>query len=141
MARARKTAPAQEGQEVTQPQADVPPTDAPGSAEAPQEHKSKWLARFPSWIDPEAGVRLIEDRQNRRMTVKFDEKPEEKVRKVMKEELRWRFDDENQLWYKKMNPATPRQDREEAEQLAFTVANMIREEKGLPQKQSFSLGM
>jgi hypothetical protein len=141
MARARKAESAQEPGDAAQPEANSPPAGAPGSDEGVEEHKSKWLARFPAWLDADAGVHLIEDRQNRRMTIKFDEKPAAPVREVMKVEYGYRFDGENQLWYKKMNPATPRQDREEAEQLAFTVANMIREERGLEQKQSFSIGM
>ena len=51
--------------------------EAPGAAPA---RKSAWLARFGSWSDYEAGLHLIEDRQNRRMTIKFDEKPSEAVR-------------------------------------------------------------
>jgi hypothetical protein len=38
---------------------------------------------------------------------------------------------------KRINPPTARQSREEAEELAFQVANMIRQEKGLEQKKSF----
>jgi len=53
----------------------------------------------------------------------------------------YRFDSEDQVWYKKINPAKARQARNEADQLGFTVANMIRHEKGLEQKTAFNLGM
>ena len=44
------------------------------------------------------------------------------------------------LWYKKISPAKPRQSRQEAEELALAVANMIREEKGMEPKKCFALG-
>ena len=79
--------PAEQGDEAVNsaeqqaPQAEGP---AAGAGEAPDAavpaRKSAWLARFPTWTDAEAGVHLIEDRQNRRMTIKFDEKPSEAVR-------------------------------------------------------------
>jgi hypothetical protein len=141
MARQRKAESAQEGEAVGQPQADSSSQDTLASSEVEHGRKSTWLARFPVWTDAEAGVHLIEDRQNRRMAIKFDEKPGETVRGILKEQHGYRFDGENQLWYKRMNPATPRQDREEAEQLAFSAANLIREEKGLEQKKSFSLAL
>ncbi len=142
MARVEKVESAQEAGDVTQPQADSPPADAPGSSAEPEAGKPRWNSRIGGgWGDFEAGVRLNEDHRNRRMTIKFDEKPSEEVRQIMKREYGYTFDGENQLWYKRINPATARQAREEAEELAFQVANMIRQEKGLEQKQSFSIGM
>jgi hypothetical protein len=47
----------------------------------------------------------------------------------------------SQQKYKRINQAKQRQSREEAEALAFKAANMIREKKGLEQKEAFSLGM
>jgi hypothetical protein len=67
--------------------------------DAPPARKSKWVTRFGSWSDYEAGVHLIEDRQNRLMTIKFDEKPSEAVRKLLKEQHGYRFEPEDQLWY------------------------------------------
>ena len=140
MARAKKAESAQEAEAVTQPEADSPPAH-PSSA-TPDAGKTKWNSRISGgWGDFEAGVHLNEDHRNRRMTIKFNEKPSEEVRKVMKEEYGYRFDGENQLWYKRINPPTARQSREEAEEVAFQVANMTRQEKGLEQKQSFSIGM
>ena len=140
MARAKKDESAQETEVVTQPETGSPPAD-PSSA-APEAGKTQWNSRIGGgWGDFEAGVRLNEDHQNRRMTIKFDEKPSEEVRKLMKEEFGYRFDGENQLWYKRINLPTARQSREEAEELAFQVANMIRQEKGLEQKESFSISM
>ena len=114
----------------------------PAAADAGEARRSKWLARFNSWGDHEAGVVVIEDRENHRVAIKFDEKPSEAVREVMKKEpYGFRFDPEDKLWYKKFGPARARQARTEADQLGFTVANIIRQEKGLEQKSAFNLGM
>ncbi len=76
------------------------------------------------------------------MTIKFDEKPSEEVRALMKgEQYGFRFDGEDELWYKKVSPAKPRQCRQEAEDLASQAANLIRAEKGLEPKKAFALGM
>jgi hypothetical protein len=114
---------------------------SPGD-EAADAPRSPWQSRFGSWSDDDAGVRLIEDRQNRRMTIKFVEKPPEAVRSAMKDpEYGYRFDGEELVWYKKINAAKPIQARQEAEELAFKVANMIREEKGMEQKKSFAIAL
>src|SRR5205807_578940 len=42
MARAKKAESAQEAEDVTQPQADSPPADAPDSTAAPEPGKPKW---------------------------------------------------------------------------------------------------
>ena len=124
------------------PQAEKPGNGAGETSDAAPARKNTWLARFGSWSDYEAGVHLIEDRQNRRMTIKFDEKPSEAVRALMKgEQHGFRFDGEDEVWYKKISQAKPRQSRQEAEELAFQTANMIREEKGLEPKKTFALGM
>jgi hypothetical protein len=125
----------------TGPVNESPASTEDHTAEAPTA-KSKWAPRFGIFGDYEAGVRLIEDRQNRRMTIKFEEKPSDAVRAVLKsKENGYRFDAEDQLWYKPINQAKPRQSREEAEELAYTVADMIRVEKGLPKKKEASIAM
>jgi hypothetical protein len=156
--RPKKAQPAQDAENPAQPQTELPATgapganetpsvdspaaDAPAANEAPEAGKSQWGSRIGGgWTDAEAGVHLNEDHRNRRMTIQFDEKPPEAVRKLMKEESGYRFDGENQLWYKRINLPTARQSREEAEAMAFQVANMIRQERGLEQKTSFLLGM
>lgn len=140
--------PTEQGDESVNPgdqQAPQVETQAAGAAETPDAapaRKSTWLARFGSWSDYEAGVHLIEDRQNRRMTIKFDEKPSEAVRALMKgEQQGFRFDGEDEVWYKKISQAKPRQSRQEAEELAFQAANMLRAEKGLEPRKAFALGM
>ena len=95
------TAPAETRQDG--PAANVTPPAATDAAEA---RRSKWLPRFDSWGDHEAGVTVLEDRQNRRMTIKFDDKPSEAAREVMKgEPYGFKFDPDEQLWYKKFTPA------------------------------------
>lgn len=109
--------------------------------DASPARKSNWVTRFGSWSDYEVGVHLIEDRQNRRMTIQFDEKPSGEVRALMKgEQYGYCFDAEDEVWYKKISRAKPRQSRQEAEDLAFQEANMIREEKGLEPKKAFAPG-
>jgi hypothetical protein len=82
---------------------------------------------------------LIEDRENRRMTIKFDAKPSEAVRALVKAEpYRFRYDGGDQVWYKPIDQANPRQSRSEAEDLAVQAANLIRGEKGLPTKKASS---
>ncbi len=122
---------------------DAPPgQDSSSPAAGPAEpYRSKWADRFNSWGDHEAGVTVIEDRQNRRMTIKFDEKPSDPVRKLMKEQHGYRYDGEDQVWYKRINPAKARQHRDEAEDVAFKAASLIRQEKGLEPKAGFNLGM
>jgi hypothetical protein len=75
------------------------------------------------------------------MTIKFDEKSSEALRKLLKEKHGYRFEPEDQLWYKRINQAKPRQSRQEAEELAFQAANVIRQEKGLEPKQAYGQGL
>jgi hypothetical protein len=122
------------------------PAHEPSASNESQEpegpKKSKWLPRFGSFGDYQAGVRLIEDRENRRMTIKFAEKPSDAVRALLKsEEYGYRFDSEDQVWYKFINPAKPRQSRADADELVLKVADMLREEKGLPPNKDQSVTM
>jgi hypothetical protein len=133
---AQATAPAEAQQDAPAGQ-----DAAPAPTDAGEPHRSKWLARFSSWGDHEAGVNLTEDRQNRRMTIRFDEKPSDAVRTLLKEEHGYRFDGEDQVWYKPINPAKARQGRSEAEELAFQAANLVRQDKGLEPKKAFLIGM
>jgi hypothetical protein len=120
--------------EAAEPTAPEAGREEQADAGPPDVAKSKWLPRFEGYTDPEAGVRLIEDRENRRMTIKFDAKPSKAVLDVMKQESGYRFDGEDELWYKFINPAKPRQTRAEAEEVVVKVANMVRQDKGLPEK-------
>jgi hypothetical protein len=97
---------------------------------------------FGIWGDDEVGVRLIEDRRNKRMTILFEDKPSEAVRALMRSEpYRYRAGHEEEVWFKQINPHRPRECREEAEELAFKVVNMMREEKGLEPRKAFSLAL
>ncbi len=135
------------GQELPRIESPTPETPAAGEMSPPAGElspaaTSSWNTRIGGgWTDAEVGVHLNEDHRNRRTTIKFDEKPSEAIRKLIKEEHGYRFDGENQLWYKRMNPATARQHRTEAEQVAFEVANLIRQERGLAQKSTFSIAV
>jgi hypothetical protein len=126
---------------TTEPQ-DNPttPTDAgtepaAGEQQAVDAGKSKWISRFGSFGDYQAGVRMIEDRQNKRMTIQFQDKPSDAVRAVLKsKEHGFRYDPNDKLWYKPIDQAKHIQSRQEADELVFKVANMIRTEKGLEPK-------
>jgi len=106
-----------------------------GEPQAADAAKSKWVSRFGSFGDYQAGLRLIEDRQNKRMTIQFQDKPSDAVRAVLKaKEHGFRYDPNDKLWYKPIDQAKPIQSRQEADELVFKVANIIRAEKGLEQK-------
>jgi hypothetical protein len=79
-----------------------PPAEGSASnegQEAPPPEKGKWVSRVGSFGDYQAGVRLIEDRQNRRMTIQSREKPSVAVCAVMKAKQHgFPFDDEDQVW-------------------------------------------
>jgi hypothetical protein len=76
------------------------------------------------------------------MAIKFDEKPSQDVRTLIKgDQYGFRFDCEDKVWYKKISKAKLRQSRQEAEDLAAQAANMISNEKGLEPNNAFTLGM
>jgi hypothetical protein len=66
---------AQDADNPAQSQADSSAADAPGSDEAPKVGTSRWISRIGRWSDYGAGFRVIDDRENWRMMIKFDEKP------------------------------------------------------------------
>jgi hypothetical protein len=117
------------------PSANEPPVSSEGQA-TEEPKKSKWVPRFGSNLDMQAGVHLVEDRPNKRMTIQFAEKPSAEVLAVVKgEEYGYRYDTDEKLWYKRINQAKPRQSRAEADELYFQVVDMIRAEKGLPTRE------
>jgi hypothetical protein len=122
-----------------EPQDALPANEPPASSESQSEEgqkKRKWAPQFNNFGDYEAGVRVIEDRPNKRMTIQFAEKPSAEVLAVMKsKEYGYSYDIEDKLWYKRINPAKPRQSRAEADELFLKVDNMVREEKGLPPRE------
>jgi hypothetical protein len=120
---------------------ETPPAQSAETGETEQGTKTAWAKRFGSWTDNLAGVHLTEDRQNRRMLIQFDEKPSAEVRALLKgEPYGYRFDAEDKAWYKPINPAKPRQVREDADNLFLEVANLIRKEKGLEPHKALSVG-
>ena len=110
------------------------PTESTAEKEASAAPKSKWLPRFGIFTDVQAGVHLIEDRANKRMTIQFKDKPSDAVRAVIKvEPYLYRYDGEEKLWYKPIKQTAAAGSRAEADELAGKVASMIRTEKGLEQ--------
>jgi hypothetical protein len=119
----------------------TPPSALEAAEQAVAANNSKWVSRFGSFGDYQAGVRLIEDRQNRRMTIQFQDKPSDAVRALLKsKEHGFRYDPNDKLWYKPIDQAKHIQSRQEADELVYKVANMLRAEKGLEQK-DYGVGM
>ncbi len=109
--------------------------------EGASKKESTFVKRFGEWTDFETNVGLTEDRQNNRMLIRFGEKPSEAVRTLLKQEYGYKFDPDDQVWYKRIDKAKPRQTRDEAQELAFKVGDMVREEKGLEPKWSAGRGI
>ena len=110
------------------------PSEPTAEQSATTAPKSKWLPRFGIFTDVQAGVHLVEDRANKRMTIQFKDKPSDAVRAVIKgEPYLYRYDGEEKLWFKPIKQSTPAASRAEADELAAKVASMIRTEKGLEQ--------
>jgi hypothetical protein len=84
-----------------------------GNGEQAEESKPKYDPRPASYVDREAGVKVREDRKNNLMTIALRDEPPGEVTDML-----------GDAGY------------DEARELAFQAANLIREEAGLPQKES-----
>jgi hypothetical protein len=80
--------------------------------------------------DYAVGVRLIEDRQDRLMVLKFDEKPSQAVIDRLKD-AGFRWNPRDKAWVYPIRPDFARTIRVEAERLYQEVRGMIRQEKGI----------
>jgi hypothetical protein len=80
--------------------------------------------------DNEAGVHLYENRQERLMAIKFDEKPSEDVRNCLKE-AGYRWNPRDEVWVHPVRPGTALATRIEADRLYNHVCEMVRQDKGL----------
>ena len=116
----------------------------PVSPEAQEQTPRSFVARLeqerrkgPSAPDPfgiagdfEAGVRLFENRQDRLMVIKFDEKPSLAVIDTLKD-AGFRWNPRDKVWVHPIRAEFARTTRIEAERLYQEVRGMIRQEKGL----------
>jgi hypothetical protein len=81
-----------------------------------------------------AGVRLFESRQDRRVAIRFDDKPSQAVIDRMKEAgYRWKAADK--IWAHPVYPDSAMTTRIDAEYLYQEVCQMIRAEKGIAKEQ------
>jgi hypothetical protein len=84
--------------------------------------------------DPEAGVRLFENRRERLMVIKFEKKPGNDVLDRMKD-AGFRWNPRDQVWVHPIHPEFARRIRIESERLYQDVRQMVRKEKGLQTSQ------
>ncbi len=80
--------------------------------------------------DYAAGVHLFENRQDRLMVIKFDEKPSPEVLDRLKD-AGFRWNPRDKVWVNPIRPETARATRIEAERTYQEVRSMIRQEKGI----------
>ncbi len=85
---------------------------------------------YPFRSDTLAGVTLAEDRQLRRMQLKFDEKPSEDVRLALKD-AGFRWSSPNASWEVKIDREQSWTARAAADKIFKQVTEMIRQERGL----------
>jgi hypothetical protein len=131
----RKRTPAQESPETTNAVAD------PSAAEAKPEGQNfadKVGQRkrvplpdpFPTVTAPVAGVKLFEDKRERQMVIKFDDKPTQAVIDMPKDGG-YRWNPKERVWTHPVRPDSANTTRIEAEWLYQEIRHIIRQEKGI----------
>lgn len=80
--------------------------------------------------DYAAGVHLFENRQDRLMVIKFDERPSADALNRLKDSG-FRWNPRGKVWVTPIRPDSARAIRIEAERTYQTVSSMIRQEKGI----------
>jgi len=97
-----------------------------------QQQRGRRIAPDPFGIagDPVAGVRLFENRQDRLMAIKFEEKPSAQVLDRLKD-AGYRWNPRDKVWVHPVGKETARTDRIDAERLYQEIRGMIRQEKGI----------
>jgi hypothetical protein len=106
----------------------------PGFVEKLARQRNPGIVPDPFGIagDYEAGVRLFENRRDRLMVIKFEQKPSSEVLTRMKDGG-FRWNPRDQVWVHPIYPDQARQIRIEAERTYQDVTQMIRQERGLSQ--------
>ena len=131
---------------ATAPIGSLPASEATSGDDVPtfaQKHLSKSelgsrSQNFGIAGDYEAGVRLIENRRDQLMTLKFDQKPSHGVLAKLRDAgFRWHPRDE--VWNRSIQPENARQTRIEAEKLFDDIRQAIRLERGLSEGQTLSV--
>jgi hypothetical protein len=113
------------------PEAEVP-QQTQSFVERLQQQRSRSMAPDPFGIagDYVAGVRLFENRKDRLMVIKFEQKPSTDVLDLLKD-AGFRWNPRDQVWVHPIYADEARRIRIEAERLYQEVRGMIRQEKGI----------
>lgn len=117
---------------VADPATEPPSEQTPSFVERLGERRSRIAIPDPFGIasDFAAGVKLFENRQDRVMAIKFDDKPSQEVIDRLKESgYRWNPNDK--VWVHPVHFESARTTRIEAERLYQEVRQMVRHDKGI----------
>jgi hypothetical protein len=116
---------------VETPESEIP-EQSQSFVERLQQQRGRGIAPDPFGIagDYVAGVRLFENRRQRLMAIKFEEKPSPEVLGKMKE-AGYRWNPNDKVWVHPIPEEAARTTRIEAERLYQEVRGMIRQEKGI----------
>jgi hypothetical protein len=111
---------------------------APALRELGDDTQKSWAKQATASVivDPEAGVKFHFDYERHKAAITFNEKPTAElldlVKPLLKEgKYRWESDPIS-AWEKDIKFRSREQDRREAKNTFYAVANAIREQKGLP---------
>jgi len=123
-------------QGVAEPQATESTEKKQTFAERIRQERQPAYKRDPFGIagDYAAGVRLFENKQDRLMAIKFEEKPSPAVLDKLKD-AGYRWNPRDQVWVYPVRDDAARTTRIEAERLYQEVRGMVRQEKGIEASQ------
>lgn len=122
--------------EATTATVEAPPAEVPEQTqsfvERLQQQRGRSITPDPFGIagDYVAGVRLFENRKDRLMAIKFEDKPSLAVLDKLKV-AGYRWNPRDKVWVYPIREETARTTRIEAERLYQEVRGMIRQEKGI----------
>lgn len=117
----------------TQPAAETPAAEPqPSFVEKLARQRNPGIVPDPFGIagDYEVGIRLFENRRDRLMVIKFEQKPSAEVLTHMKDSG-FRWNPRDQVWVHPIYPEQARQIRIAAERTYQEVRQMVRQERGL----------
>jgi hypothetical protein len=110
-------------------------TRVPEDGHADTAGRKEYRQHVGSWRDNQAGVRLEEDRTNKLTTILFRDKPPSKAALFLA--ANGYVQDGENAYSKKIDPLRRYEHRAEREDVVLEVTNLVRDEKGLPRRESF----
>jgi hypothetical protein len=131
----RKRTPDQESPETTTAAADPPPAEAKPEGKSfadrvGQRKRTPAPDPYPIVTDPVAGIKLFEDKRERQMVIKFDEKPPQAAIDMLKEGG-YRWNSKERVWTHPVTDDSAMRTRIDAEWLYQEIRHMVRQEKGI----------